>query len=105
MKNIRKAMTPAWPTRLLGCFSLSLVLFSVIRASEEPAIVALSSKVSSDYVRARLPDGTFETEAYAFGEGGNWGGVTKDASEEKLRFKEVVKTLAPTLYAQNYIPA
>jgi hypothetical protein len=36
----------------------------------DESIVAVSSKVSADYSRHRAPDGSFETEAIAFGKGG-----------------------------------
>ena len=74
-------------------------------AKEEKVIVAVSSKVSEDYVRTKLPNGAFAPEAYAFGEGGDSSGAMKDASADNLRFKEVAHTIAPQLLTQNYIPA
>jgi hypothetical protein len=39
-------------------------------------MIAISSKVSKDYARKKLPDGSYKPETYAFGEGDNWGGGT-----------------------------
>jgi len=46
-----------------------------VRAMEGvEGVTAVSAKVSKDYVRTKLPDGSFQPEAYAFGEGGKWPG-------------------------------
>jgi len=66
---------------------------------------AVASKVSSDYVRARGPDGKFLPEYIAVGPGGNWGGPVKDDSIDKLTFEDVAHAIAPALRAQNYLPA
>jgi hypothetical protein len=68
-------------------------------------VTAIAAKASSDYVRARLPNGTFEPEFYSFGEGGNWGGQQKDASIDKLKFLDVAHVIAGPLAERNYLPA
>jgi hypothetical protein len=68
-------------------------------------VTAVCSRVSNDYVRTKLPDGTFQTEYYAFGEGGNWGGEMKDATIDKLRFPYVAHVIATPLASQGYLPA
>jgi hypothetical protein len=68
-------------------------------------VTAVAAKASADYVRARLPDGTFQPEYYSFGPGGNWGGQLKDATIDKLKFLEVAHVIAGPLSARNYLPA
>jgi hypothetical protein len=73
-------------------------------ATGTSGITALSAKVSSDYVRARLPDGSFEPEEYGFGEGGRLDGTFHDASIDKLTFLDIARALAGPLAAQKYVP-
>ncbi|HEY5227572.1 MAG TPA: hypothetical protein VIJ19_03470, partial [Opitutaceae bacterium] len=68
-------------------------------------IEAVASKVSSDYIRTKLPDGSFKPECYSFGKGGNWGGEFKDETIDKLDFMDVARVIAPALESQKYIPA
>ncbi len=88
----------------LAWSGLPLVMLHSVNAEIAP-FVAVSSRVSADYVRTKTPAGVFEPEAFAFGEGGVWGGKMADASADKLNFKNVARTLAPVLRAQNYLPA
>ena len=53
-------------------FGLSLFIPPTIRAADSGEIVAVASKASPEYVRNKLPDGTFQAENYTFGEGGRW---------------------------------
>lgn len=77
-----------------------------LRAGDSVAgVTAVSSQVSDDYVRARLADGSFQPEAYAFGDGGNWGGPMSDATIDKLHFTDVVRVIAEPLASQKYVPA
>ena len=64
----------------------------------------MSSHVSSDYVRATLPDGSFQPELYAFGPGGSWGGEIKDLTIDKMTFSDVAHVIAPALENQKYVP-
>jgi hypothetical protein len=66
--------------------------------------IAISSKVSKDYVRRKLPDGSYAPETYAFGEGDNWGGVRLDFSADHLKFMDVARAMAVPLAQKNYIP-
>jgi hypothetical protein len=68
-------------------------------------ITAVSARVSKDYVRAKLPDGSFQPESYAFGEGGNWGGEISDATIDPLSFLDVARIVAAPLEERRYIPA
>jgi len=79
---------------------------ALARASGDPdGITAVISRVSDDYVRARLPDGSFQPEYYAFGEGGKWTGETSDATFDKLHFMDVARAIAEPLAGRNYLPA
>jgi len=64
----------------------------------------VSSKVAKDYVRQKLPDGTFKPETYAFGKGDNWSGARVDATVDKMDFMDVARVLAPALANQRYLP-
>jgi hypothetical protein len=68
-------------------------------------ITAVSSRVSKDYVRTKLADGSFQPEEYAFGEGGRLNGALRDPSIDKLRFIDIARVVARSLAAQNYRPA
>jgi hypothetical protein len=76
-----------------------------IAADGVDGVTAVASKVSGDYKRAKLPDGSFQIETYAFGSGGNWGGDIKDATIDKLNFLDVAKVIAGPLASQKYLPA
>lgn len=80
---------------LLGSFA------SMLRAEE---IEAVSSRVADDYVRTKTADGSFQSETYAFGPGGHWGGGSDDPSIEKLPFLDVARVIAAPLASQNYLP-
>jgi hypothetical protein len=90
---------------LAGLCSLAVVQTPVRAADEIEGITAVSARVSKDYVRAKLPDGSFQPEPYAFGEGGNWGGEIKDFTIDKIKFIDVARVIAAPLARQKYIPA
>lgn len=73
--------------------------------AEAPEIVAVSSRVAKDYVRAKQADGTFEPETYVFGEGGRWNTAMVDASLKKVEYKHVAFQVSKPLAAQNYFRA
>lgn len=68
-------------------------------------VTAVSAKVSTDYIRATHPDGTYQTEYYAFGQGGEWAGQISDASLTRLNFEKVAHVIAAPLASRNYLPA
>ncbi len=68
-------------------------------------VTAVASKVSRDYIREKLPDGTFQPEFYAFGEGGKWAGEISDATIDTLHFTDVARVIAAPLAGQEYLPA
>jgi hypothetical protein len=67
-------------------------------------ITAISAKASPDYMRIRQKDGTFPVEAYAFGEGGHYGGPMIDPSIDTLKFIDVARVISEPLAEQNYWP-
>jgi len=86
----------AWPLLSLGDASAE---------DSVNGITAISARVSKDYVRARLSDGSLQPETYAFGEGGNWGGELKDFSIDNLKFIDIAHVIASPLAVQKYVPA
>jgi hypothetical protein len=89
---------------MAGCAAFSLPLPAGAAEGVE-GITAVASKVSNGYVRAKLPDGSFQPEPYAFGEGGKWAGEISDLTIDKLHFFDVAKVIAAPLASQKYLPA
>jgi hypothetical protein len=89
---------------LAGCGML-IFLPPVIASGDLEGITALSSRASADYVRSRLPDGSFRPEYYAFGKGGKWEGSFSDLTIDRLSFMDVARDIAPPLATQHYLPA
>lgn len=87
---------------LLGCATTFPI---VARAAEDSEVIAVSSHASEDYVRTKLPDGTFAPETYAFGEGGAWNAPMRDPSFDKVRFIDAARTIARPLATQQYLPS
>lgn len=71
-------------------------------AGEEAEAVAISSKVSSDYARTKLADGSYQTEPFAFAKGGVWKSAI-GGSADMLDFMEVARTVAGPLASQRYV--
>jgi hypothetical protein len=68
-------------------------------------ITAVCSRVSKDYVRTKLPDGSFQPEEYALGKGGRLDGSFRDPSFDNSRFIDIARAVTGPLAAQNYRPA
>jgi hypothetical protein len=90
---------------LLICSAFAAAQPHALASDEVNGVTAVAAKVSNDYVRAKLPDGSFQPEFYTFGEGGIWGGEIKDPTFEKLNFKQVAHIIAMPLASQKYLPA
>jgi hypothetical protein len=75
-----------------------------LAADEIQGVTAVASKVSTDYVRTKLANGSFKPETYAFGEGGRWSGGMNDSTFDKMTFMEVARVIAGPLASQNYLP-
>lgn len=74
-----------------------------VRADEN--FEAVSSKISPDYVREKLPNGSFKPEEYSFGKGGYWSGPMPDTSIDRMSFTDIIKVLAVALAQQRYVPS
>jgi hypothetical protein len=94
------------PTRLIRLLSLAFCAAAigapVLRAAE--VVEAIASKAAKDYVRKKLPDGTFKPETYAFGKGDDWRGARVDPTIDDMDFMDVARVLAVPLAKKQYIP-
>jgi hypothetical protein len=66
-------------------------------------IEAVASKVAKDYVRKKLPDGTFQPETYAFGKGDNLG-ARVDPTVDKMDFMDIARIVSVPLAQKRYVP-
>jgi hypothetical protein len=99
------ACTAHWTTpNVVFGILLFLLAPNIVFADPVTGVEAVASKVAKDYVRAKMPDGSFVPELYAFGDGGNWGGEIKDLTIDKLTFLDVAHVIAPPLATQKYLP-
>lgn len=87
----------------IACVLVSVSL-STFGAEGAEGTTAVASRVSKDYVRVKLSDGSFAPEAYAFGKGGHWAGAVSDDTIDKMDFMDIARTIAGPLAAQNYVP-
>ena len=103
----RRSTVNTCPAAPLACAAmLGLLAPTGARAGDDiDGVTAVASKASKDYVRAKLPDGSFQPEYYAFGEGGKWGGEISDATIDRLHFTGVARVVAEPLASQGYLPA
>jgi hypothetical protein len=67
-------------------------------------ITGVSAKVSDDYARGTLSNGSFQSETYAFGEGGYYPAGIYDPTIDNLTFNQVARTLAEPLADRNFQP-
>jgi hypothetical protein len=88
----------AW--RLL---SIALCIHACAHADETRGYIWVSSHAWEGYVRAKLPDGSFRRETYAFGRGGKWDIAMKDNTIDNLSFEEIAQMMSAPLAEQNYV--
>jgi hypothetical protein len=86
---------------LVLCCCGALLANLPLRAEE---VEAISSKTAKDYVRRKLPDGTYQPETYAFGKGDTLGGARVDATIDKMDFMDIARILSVPLAEKRYIP-
>src|SRR5580700_10166086 len=103
-------------SRILNCF-LVLALcegllcksyaFDLLETNNRGSnqITAVSSRACDDYVRVKLPDGSFQAETFTFGQGGYYSGFNRDKTIDQMGFKDVARTIATQLANQNYLPS
>src|SRR5665213_2925905 len=87
-------------TLLLGC--CAAILGDTVGHAEE--VEAIASKIGKGYVRKKLPDGSFQTETYAFGKGDNMTGARVDPTIDKMDFMDVARILSVPLASKGYVP-
>jgi hypothetical protein len=87
--------------RILLCCSAAALGARTTFAEE---IEAIASKVAKDYVRKKLPDGSFRPETYVFGHGDDWRGARVDPTIDKMSFMDVARILAVPLAKKQYFP-
>jgi hypothetical protein len=90
---------------LFACAVLLAPRDSIFASDNLYGFISVSSKVSKDYLRTRLPGGAFEQEDCVLAEGGHAVDPSHGSSTDKLEFSGIVRNVAAPLMAQNYIAA
>jgi hypothetical protein len=99
-------------SRVLG--AAALVAWCCTAAHAEPrfgndtegaeTMTAVFSGTSDDYIRTKLPDGSFQGEPYGFGRGGYYGSPTRDDTIESESFMDIARVVARPLAEKNFVP-
>jgi hypothetical protein len=92
------------PTALFGICAFFVVPSLSGLAEDTSLVTVVSSKIDGHYLRTKLPDGSFQTEFYAFADGGRMSGTVRDGSIDDLPFMDVARTIAGPLQSQNFLP-
>jgi len=101
----RAAVSFRFLRALIGVLAVCAAAQAMRAEEGVEGVTAVASKVSGDYVRAKLPNGSFQVENYAYGNGGRWPGEISDGTIDKLQFIDVARVIAKPLAGRNYIPA
>jgi hypothetical protein len=94
--------------RVTACFLLGCgasVISRPVHASPDNEFTTVSASASEGYVRGKNPDGSFQAESYAFGEGGFRSSGMHDGTIDSLSFRSIAETLAVPLAQENYLPS
>ncbi len=105
---MQPALHPGLPRalRTIAWFLFAGGLWLLLAAPAAGAeVAAVYSKAVNGYARTRLPDNSFQSEAYTFVEGGLWGGPLHDKTVDSLTFLKIAGIIAGPLAGQNYRPA
>ena len=79
---------------------------AALRSLAVNAETSVNARVFEGYERVKTPDGGYQPETYAFGEGGlQLSSPVADDSIDHMSFEQIVLTLAPAMAAQGYVPA
>jgi hypothetical protein len=98
-------MNPKLPRlSVLACLAVTAVLPS-LRGDEESLISAVYSRVHNNYSRSKNADGTYRHQPYVVAKGGFDPGLLRDPSIDPVPFSGIMRTMAPYLAKQNYLPA
>ncbi len=93
------ALPPLVRLLLLGCLAAPLADLA-LRAEE---VEAIASKTAKDYVRRKLPDGTYQPETYTFGKGDKLG-ARVDPTVDDMDFMDIARMMAAPLAQKRYLP-
>ncbi len=93
------------PLAAIAGWGALLAAWPSLGRADDTLAVAVSSRVSNDYVRAHLADGSIQPETFAFGKGGLWGGGVADPSIDHLKFEDIARIIVVPLTAQHYVSA
>ena len=85
----------------LSCLVGPAFLPSAI-AADDTVSTAVFSRVSKEYQRARLPDGSFKPEYFAIANGGMVPGTSRDKTVEQVNYPSIVQLVLPQLAKQGY---
>jgi hypothetical protein len=100
-------------TRFLAAAAFVAACCAVVRAvppfsgdfDNTNTTTAVFSGTSDDYVRSKLPDGSFQGETYGFGRGGFYGSASRDDTVESESFIDIARVIARPLAERNFIPS
>jgi len=96
-------MTPNLILRTWAAACLLGQIFSPeTRAADDTVSTAVFARVSKEYQRKRLPDGSLKPEFYAIGNGGVVAGTMRDKTAERVTFADIVRLTMPLLAQQGY---
>jgi len=81
---------------------LLMMACATVLSAVDTVSTAVFSRVSKDYKRERLPDGTFKPEYYALGNGGMIAGTARDQTVERVGYSEIAGLVMQQLGRQGY---
>ena len=87
---------------MLFLIGLAASAAPVLAADDNSEITAVFASAQNDYRRVKRPDGSFQTETYAFGEGGFTGIPLGDESVGTNSFMQIARVVAPALARNGY---
>lgn len=84
--------------------TLSLAAVAALQpaARGDDDAVAISARKSPEYVRERLPDGSYKPETFAFAKGGVWRS-TEGATKDDVDFMDVAQKISLPLQNEGYV--
>ena len=98
-------MRPLPRLALAATCLLTLQLSPLLQAADDTVSTAVFSRISKEYQRERLRDGTFKPEYYALGNGGMVAGTDRDKSVEAVLYPEVAALVMEQLARRHYFYA
>jgi hypothetical protein len=103
MKISRSLATIAF---LAGCCTPARAIppFSSDFANSDTT-TAVFAGTSDDYIRSKLPDGSFQGETYGFGRGGFYGSSAHNDTIENESFIDIARVIARPLAEKGFIPS